>query len=272
MTSEIERALSELGLNLGQIGEPLEPVRSFLAGLGIQVRDETLWKWRKGGLRGEETATIIGSIEVIRRQSSEGKLNFYSQLTQIGLSLRRPQQRLTHRYVSEGFTEEIAGALGKNSQDMREAVRALRASIVVSSSQGEIDENLLFMFKEVANEYFKAYTDPDLNYPSQIVGEVEELKQEWDGTSIRDFYGIFYGIFGDSPRAIGALLPYELPFMREYVETLGGNLTTFDLKVLRACAEQESSDDLAQAVKRETGVPLDRGPVGVHRRILISRF
>lgn len=261
--SRIERKL-----NLGDVGAPLGPTKGELARYGIEVDDSTIYKWRTGASKGDETATRIGCVEVLQSGSSEAKDRFIRNLVSVGLNLRSPQKNLAHRFNSEGFTESIGSESGVSGQDVRRFIRALRTDVVLEILGGGKGTLLSLVFGEVVEDYFRAYTDPDLNFPSQIPEMTLRLREDWDG-SIPDFYSLFYRIRPkDSGRMIAPFVPYEVEFFGAYIDAQRG-LTIFDRRVLESGARVESLGGLAKLARTETDIPLDKGSVGFYRRVLL---
>lgn len=244
---------STLALQLRSRGVDLDPVTIYLL------------EKNKARSSGEVIIERLRCSSLLEENDPVNKLVFLEGMVEKGLSLRKPQQVLGHRYDSKGLTESVARQMDMRPQTLRQVIRMMRA---VFAFEEAVYPQTTPMFRESAEAFFTAYTDPDLNTPSQIKPKIEKFDSVWDGT-IASFYRNMYRIL--SMTEIACFFAHELDFFekRLRLQRDSRELAFFDRRVLTSYMHNGLVRAESANLKEDTGVPVDEHSITALRKILL---
>lgn len=257
----------KLGVPLGEKGSDRKSVVETFREKGLSGLNPTsVSRLKAGMISGERTNWRLDSSRVLEEDNASLKNPFYEQITQAGMQDRRfnaaPQR--SHILKSDHFVEDIANAIGQDPQVIRRCIRAMRVDLVLAQSPS--DPNLLRSFTDIAEDYLDANRKipPSLRSPA-----VTALGENWDHSTIEDFYRNIYTVAGG--RAIGTWTPYEMEalflFYGQKVEA-GNHLTTFDRLILDSYIKGLPASQIVSDVAGSTGINIDEDVVEQHRNVL----
>lgn len=262
--TEIE---TKLGIPLGNKGSDRKSIVGTFREKGLYGLNPTsVSRLKAGMISGERTDWRLDASRILEEDNASLKNQFYGQITEAGLEQRRlnttPQR--SHVLKSDHFVEDIAKAIDQDPQVIRRCIRAMRVELVLA--QNPSDPNLLRDFNDIAEGYLDANRKipPSLRSPA-----VTALGENWDHSTIEDFYSNIYAVA--SGRAIGTWTPYEMEilsfFYRQQAEA-GNHLTAFDHSVLDSYTKGLPASQIVSDVAGSTGIKIDEGVVEQHRNVL----
>lgn len=196
------------------------------------------------------------------------KVQNYQQITQTGLELRtyNEERHRGHILKSDRYTADIATALSTRENDVRLAIRAMRADMVLAQATLP-DEQLAQQFSATAEVYLTANLKVP---PSQVSPAVVALDRNWDHRNVESFYRNIYTTKG--ARALGGWTPYEMELLSLFYTqeaTRGNHLTIFDRMVLGAYSKGVPGNQAVSDVRGLTGIQVNEGVIERHRNILV---
>lgn len=258
---------TKLGIPLGEKGSDRKSIVETFRGKGLSgLKPTSVSRLKAGTISGERTDWRLDASKVLEEDNASLKNQFYGQITEVGLDQRRfnaaPQR--SHVLKSDHFVEDIAKAIGQDPQVIRRCIRAMRVDLVLA--QIPSDPNLFRSFTDIAEGYLDANRKIP---PSLRSSAVTALGENWDHSTIEDFYRNIYAVAGG--RAIGTWTPYEMEvlslFYRQQAET-GNHLTAFDRSVLDSYIKGLPASQIVSDVAGSTGIEIDEGVVEQHRNVL----
>lgn len=247
------------GISIGEKLTSLAPVVSAISDRGVVISRGAVTNWRNGKASGSRVVYKINAAEV-----SDGSKKDYAywSLARAAVGARRPGGRFReHLLSSANFTEDVARDINIAPQQVRKALRAIRAEIVFGYK--ELDNDHQQIFQRAVNKFIDDFSKLRTSSVPPFVRTLES----WAGT-IPTFYEMLYQ---RGPQTIGIWTPYEAPFMRFFYQNriaLGSPLSSFDRAVLTGFVNGDLESKLVEVVRYSTGIKIDPDVVETHRNFL----
>lgn len=254
------------GIPVGEKGEPVSLVLDNLfSQYGITVHHATVSQWRRDRKPGTRIEYQISAATTLRDDDGFHKDCIYLAIARAGVRVRKPGvQYRKGCFLSDGYTQAIADYVALGHQQVRKAIRAMRAEIVFEPDR--LNEDHRQIFDGVVGKFVE---DMSKLPPSQFPALFRRVEQGWTG-NIAQFYRKLYEQNG--VRAIGLWTPYEIPFLRYFYQNriaLGSNLSAFDRLALASTFSEDPISVYTDNCKDSTGVDVDRNVIEHQRNFLI---
>lgn len=267
--AEIKKGRTSVaGVDLGTSGDSPKSILGAFGEKKVDLHRTTIPNLRSGRTAGTKIEERILAGEVLGREDASKKDELYLEIAQKGVEIRRPQKPPnSHKFNSEGFTDELGRNFDLKPQPARRLIRAMRADMVYTQ-QREPDAVFAQSFKSVADEFLNAYTKKGDNTSTETKKNLEIIKDAWAG-DVGDFYKKLYGL---GPRVIGAWTPFEMEALSEFYTARkagGSKLTAFDKLILEARNQRRGTTQLTERIRESTGVPIDHKNIEAHRNALL---
>lgn len=251
------------GIPIGDRGDSLEKYTRTIASFGVNIRPDSLSRLRRGVRSGTFTEEQLLLRQTTLCASLKNQL--YGAIASNGMELREFQASKPKRYLSTGFTELIAQEIGFPVQDIRNCLRAMRADLIIFSTELP-DAALLQLFIPTAHSYLDAYS-----FPPSCNGAKDKraIDEKWNRGSIADFYRLLYE--KPAPRMIGTWAPYETAVFEEFyrLRELDNVLTPLDRIVQTGYIVVGRNDDLVEDLRRMTATDFNADALTAHANALV---
>lgn len=250
---------------VGERGTSIGPVIIRLNDMGIDIRPQTVRRVRSGERSGSKTQIRLDCSEAIRRDRSDLKKGYFSQLLRIGLEYRQTQTSpYDSRFLAVDFTNGIGEELGIGSRKVRYAVKAMRADTAYTDALSAEPSVVRREFEAVVDDFYDR-----TSRRSSIGASVRTVVETWrsgERRTVGDFYRLLYT---KGPRAIASWLMYEIPFLMQFYQNQPSTLSRMDEIILRTTARNTPRGQIVAEIRNATGVPFDRNTIDFHRNILV---
>ncbi len=243
---------------------PIEAAK-LIRDKGVVVSPATVEEIRFG----EEGYNIRRRVEcagVLASDDASKKNALYRQIASQGVDIRQPQETVTHRFDSYGFTEGLAEAVSLPLEFLRKLLMVMRMELSYTDKT-EPDEETRSFFIDAAGQFLNAYTIPlsrtSLFHPS--------IKAAWDGATIEGFYQVLYSQRRNGT-SLGTLVPYEMEAMDFFYKRQiqrGSHLTNFDRLLLNFKATSGHDADVNKKIGEEIGIRCEKFHTWIHLNALL---
>lgn len=261
-----ESSIAEI--SLGEKGSSRKITIEAFEASGVHVPKQTISNLRGGWQSGEVTKNRVLCAERLAQDDASLKNGLYLAIANNAIDLRRPQARYTHRFDTNNYMAALAQQLQRDQHDIARLIRAMRADLVSTNPDSlNQDQDLVTKFLGLAARYIRDYSGP---YPSSAHPPIKALDQNWNHTTIRDYYKV---LSSRGVRAVTTWVPYEMEAMAQFytIQVSGGNhLTPFDREALGVILDRGKTDiALAAQIRSTSGVNVGGNVVEAHRNCLV---
>lgn len=148
------------GVELGNAGEPIQPVLTAFRQRGVVISAGTASSLKRVWNNGEQhngnevrdrllCATKLGSNDATLKDQ------YYLPIAEAGVRLRVRQEQISARWSSRPFTELIAADLNLHPNIIRLSIRAMRTDLTYTAVDELLDKNLGKYFIQTAADLLK---------------------------------------------------------------------------------------------------------------------
>ncbi len=265
---------------LGNPGTSLSPVQEALSKAGLRIHEDTIALMRNNP---EPTGYLLGKrlMSTARQKeqptpSSRLKNNLFWNIAATGLLVRQPQAMIPSRFVSLGFTQQIARHIDMDADSIDRLRRSMRVELIYAGREHTISTNVQRSFESSVKQYLATFS---LSLRGTKPDAYRKIAAEWCKTPTVE---MFYKLLGDnlSPRSLGTWSPFEAKFMYKFFTDVRNDpsLTTLDQKVLTAYISawsggdgvQKKLEQAAEEIKLDTGITYNYHTLHDHLNILVQ--
>lgn len=252
-------------ISVGEKGSPKQPVLDSLAQYGITIHPNTISQLRGNFTPGTRIEHQLNAAKALTDDDALNKDYTYLTIARSGVRVRRHGVAQREAiYVSDHYTGDIAYDARLREQEVRKALRSMRAEIAYDPDR--LTEDHRRIFEGVVGKFLE---DMSKLPPSMQSALSKRVEAAWAG-NIPNFYRALYQQNGS--RAIGHWVPYEMPFLRFFYQdrvATGSSLSQFDSLVLASTFSDDSLETIVEDTRKRTGVDVDRSVLEVHRNFLL---
>lgn len=252
---------------LGKKGDPLSPIYNSLAANGLTLHPITISILRHTPDDQRGRGAILGKQFIANEASGQTedkisgiKLDLYGRIAQTGLELRQPQPMVPGRFVSLGFTRQVADSIGMDEELVHRLRNAMRIEAIYAAKEDTLPPTLQEIFQESVNTYLRTFS---LAIRGTKPEAYRKIATEWNREpTIERFYSSIKKHL--STRSFGTWSPYEAEFMQAFFADVRTKptLSTLDKKILDAYTKawkgkkdiEKKLKEAAEGIQEETGI------------------